>query len=114
MSLRLQAQVEVQLRGSQQKMSGLQSELARAECLLDSHAVAKMKLPLFPMSPLAAPPVRHDKDKENSGSRLAKGSRHQVLQPSLSLFACWLCLYSAVVGLCLAKSRYHKAELACS
>ena len=82
----MQAQVEVQLRASQQKVSGLQSELARAECLLDSHAVAKMKLPLFPMSPLAAPPVRHDKDKENSGSRLSKGSRHQVRLGNLLIF----------------------------
>lgn len=73
----MQAQVEVQLRSSQQKVSGLQSDLARAECLLDSHAVAKMKLPLFPMSPLAAPLFRHDKDKENS-TRPAKSSRFQV------------------------------------
>ena len=71
--------MEVQLRGSQQKVSGLHSDLARAECLLDSHAVAKMKLPLFPMSPLAAPPVRHDKDKnkENCG-KPSKSSRLQV------------------------------------
>ena len=81
----LQAQVEVQLRGSQQKVNGLQSDLARAECLLDSHAVAKLKLPLFPMSPLPAPPVRHDKDKENCG-RPAKSNRFQV-----SSAAGWLC-----------------------
>ncbi|KAL3158899.1 hypothetical protein ABBQ32_011614 [Trebouxia sp. C0010 RCD-2024] len=79
------AQVEVQLRGSQQKISVLQSDLARAECLLDSHAMAKMKLPLFPMSPLAAPPVRHDRDKagdkENCG-RPAKTKRHQEPTPA--------------------------------
>ena len=65
------------MRGNQQKVHVLQSDLARAECLLDSHAVAKMKLPLFPMSPLAAPLVRHDRDKENSG-RPAKSNRQQV------------------------------------
>ena len=69
--------METRLRGSQQKAAGLQADLARAECLLDSHAVAKMKLPLFPMSPLAAPPVKHNKDKENSG-RPAKTARSQV------------------------------------
>ena len=73
----LQAAVEARGRASQQKIAGLQADLARAECLLDSHAVAKMKLPLFPMSPLAAPPVRHDGDKENSG-RPAKAARPQV------------------------------------
>jgi len=36
-----------------------------------------MKLPLFPMSPLAVPPVKHNKDKENSG-RPAKTARSQV------------------------------------
>ncbi|KAL0044654.1 hypothetical protein WJX82_004318 [Trebouxia sp. C0006] len=71
------AAVETRLRGSQQKAAGLQADLARAECLLDSHAVAKMKLPLFPMSPLAAPPVKHNKDKENSG-RPAKTARSQA------------------------------------
>ena len=70
--------MEVQLRGSQQKVSGLLSDLAQAECLLDSHAVAKMKLPLFPMSPLAAPPVRHDKDKENCGRTAAKSKTLKV------------------------------------
>ncbi|KAA6418014.1 MAG: hypothetical protein FRX49_12014 [Trebouxia sp. A1-2] len=71
------AAVETRLRGSQQRIAGLQADLARAECLLDSHAVAKMKLPLFPMSPLAAPPIKHDKDKENSG-RPAKTARSQA------------------------------------
>ncbi|KAL0032823.1 hypothetical protein WJX77_001205 [Trebouxia sp. C0004] len=69
--------VETRLRSSQQRVAGLQADLARAECLLDSHAVAKMKLPLFPMSPLAAPPVKHDKDKENSG-RPAKTAPSQA------------------------------------
>lgn len=75
----VQAQVEIQLRGSQQKVNGLQSDLAQAECLLDSHAVAKLKLPLFPMSPLAAPPIRHhkDTDKENCG-RPTTSNRFQV------------------------------------
>lgn len=101
----LQAQVEVQLRDSQQRVSRLQSDLARAECLLDSNAVAKMKLPLFPMSPLAAPPVGHDraKDKENC-SRPAKSNRHQVSAPWSSCRLCiswnqpsqdWPCTYLA-------------------
>ena len=85
----LQAATEVLLRSSQQKRSGLQAELARAECLLDSHAVAKLKLPLFPMSPLAAPPLRHDKDKENSG-RPAKSTRPQV---SLCRLLANVCLF---------------------
>ena len=67
------------MRESRQRVATLQADLARAECLMDSHAVAKMKLPLFPMSPLATPPIRHDKDKdkENSG-RPAKTTRPQV------------------------------------
>lgn len=67
---------EAHLRSSQQQVKRLQADLAKAELQLENAAAAKTKLPFFPMSPLATPPVRHDgpptarmdHDKENKTS----------------------------------------------
>lgn len=76
MELHLQSAVEGRLHSSQQQLSRLTADLAKAELQLENAAAAKTKQPFFPMSPLASPPVRHDPaptaridhDKENKTS----------------------------------------------
>lgn len=77
-------------------MQQLQADVAKAEVQRDCAAAAKMKMPLFPMSPLAAPPIRHDtspaarlveEDKENMNKAAAapRGKGHaQVILPDPS------------------------------
>ena len=76
----MQSAMETRLQSSQQQVSSLQANLAKAELQLENAAAAKTKLPFFPMSPLAGPPVRHDptppvrmdSDKENVGTEPAQ------------------------------------------
>ena len=87
------ASLGTRLRSRQQLVQQLQADVAKAEVQRDSAAAAKMKLPLFPMSPLAAPPVRHDaspaarlveEDKENMDTAAAapRGKSHVQVTPS--------------------------------
>lgn len=81
----MQSTLESRLRGSQQEAKTLQADLAKAQLRLENAASDKFKLPFFPMSPLATPPVRHgsppasmDNDKENmsGGSARRPGKSH--------------------------------------